>query len=50
MASLSQLATAKQEGKRESAQAQARGANAAVIGILGAALYDPVSTSATVKG
>ncbi len=32
--------------KRESAQALMRGANAAVVGILGAALYDPVFTSA----
>ncbi|MBT3071565.1 chromate efflux transporter [Rhodomicrobium sp. Az07] len=30
--------------KRESAQASMRGANAAVVGILGAALYDPVFT------
>ncbi|MEQ1403916.1 chromate efflux transporter [Neorhizobium sp. Rsf11] len=34
--------------KRESAQALMRGANAAVVGILGAALYDPVFTSAIV--
>ena len=34
--------------KRESAQALMRGANAAVVGILGAALYDPVFTSAVV--
>ncbi|UXN58741.1 chromate efflux transporter [Phyllobacterium zundukense] len=33
---------------RESAQALMRGANAAVVGILGAALYDPVFTSAIV--
>ena len=32
--------------KREGAQALMRGANAAVVGILGAALYDPVFTSA----
>ncbi|NGO91101.1 MAG: chromate transporter, partial [Halomonas sp.] len=31
-----------------SAQALMRGANAAVVGILGAALYDPVWTSAMV--
>ncbi|PXW55237.1 chromate efflux transporter [Chelatococcus asaccharovorans] len=34
--------------KGESAQALMRGANAAVVGILGAALYDPVFTSAIV--
>lgn len=34
--------------QRESAQALMRGANAAVVGILGAALYDPVFTSAIV--
>lgn len=34
--------------KRENAQALMRGANAAVVGILGAALYDPVFTSAIV--
>jgi len=34
--------------KRDSAQALMRGANAAVVGILGAALYDPVFTSAIV--
>ncbi len=34
--------------KRESAQALMRGANAAVVGILGAALYDPVFTGAIV--
>ena len=34
--------------KRERAQALMRGANAAVVGILGAALYDPVFTSAIV--
>lgn len=34
--------------KRESAQALMRGANAAVVGILGAALYDPVFISAIV--
>lgn len=34
--------------KRESAQALMRGTNAAVVGILGAALYDPVFTSAVV--
>lgn len=34
--------------KRESAQALMRGANAAVVGILGAALYSPVWTSAIV--
>lgn len=33
---------------RPSAQAMMRGANAAVVGILGAALYDPVLTSAVV--
>lgn len=33
---------------RESAQALMRGTNAAVVGILGAALYDPVFTSAIV--
>jgi chromate transporter len=31
---------------RQTAQAAMRGANAAVVGILGAALYDPVWTSA----
>lgn len=34
--------------QRESAQALMRGTNAAVVGILGAALYDPVFTSAIV--
>ncbi|SCB40266.1 hypothetical protein [Rhizobium hainanense] len=34
--------------KRESARALMRGANAAVVSILGAALYDPVFTSAIV--
>lgn len=34
--------------QRESAQALMKGANAAVVGILGAALYDPVFTSAIV--
>lgn len=34
--------------KHDSAQALMRGANAAVVGILGAALYDPVFTSAIV--
>jgi chromate transporter len=34
--------------KRDGAQALMRGANAAVVGILGAALYDPVFTSAIV--
>ncbi|WP_159590662.1 chromate efflux transporter [Chelativorans xinjiangense] len=34
--------------KRRTAQAMMRGTNAAVVGILGAALYDPVFTSAVV--
>lgn len=34
--------------QRESAQALMRGTNAAVVGILGAALYDPVFTSAII--
>lgn len=35
--------------KRSSAQAAMRGTNAAVVGILGAALYDPVWTSAVIS-
>ena len=35
--------------QRSAAQAAMRGANAAVVGILGAALYDPVWTSAVLS-